>query len=655
VAGIGYPYVPWWGNALLAIWVACVGATVGSFMNVVIFRVPEGLSVVHPGSRCPKCLNPICWYDNIPILSWILLRGKCRYCGLPISSRYLTLETAVAAIFLVVAFVGPVTSGHNLPQTQIAPPLRMNVLAAPLWGMYAFHMLLVTTLICAALIRYDGHRTPFHLYVPAGVVGFVAPLIWPALRPIPFFAPVSLAVLPAAALRPSAIAAIDGTLGIAVAALVALAVVPSPSRSGRRLQVAEVPAILLCGLYLGWQAVWFIVAVAALFDLVTTVISLPVPRLRRIPWTGQLVAVTVLFIIFWRFVVYPAQWWRYATAANGLDLWAPVVEICATVAPGFIAAAVMSFVAGWLARPVAWQTPATRQSPTTSGASPMPQPIEGNLHAILNSPSYRLAEEDSDFLKQDALRPVRLQLELLKPEMALENHNVSSTIVAFGGTQIVDRAAAEERLARARKALAATPDDPRAQRTVARTERVLAKSHYYDAAREFAQLVSSTCQVNHDCEFVIITGGGPGVMEAANRGAYDVGAKSIGLNITLPREQTPNSYITPDLCFQFHYFALRKMHFLFRAKALVVFPGGFGTLDELFDALTLRQTNRMQAIPIVLFGKEYWNRVIDFQFLADEGVIADEHLDLIDYAESPAEAWRIITQFHGIADPGESP
>lgn len=146
---------------------------------------------------------------------------------------------------------------------------------------------------------------------------------------------------------------------------------------------------------------------------------------------------------------------------------------------------------------------------------------------------------------------------------------------------------------------------------------------------------------------MITTGGGPGVMEAANRGAYDVGAKSIGLNITLPHEQTPNPYITPELCFQFRYFALRKMHFLLRAKALVVFPGGFGTLDELFDALTLRQTQRMQAIPIILFGKEYWRRVIDFQFLADEGVIADEHLDLIDFAETPEEAWEIITKFHG--------
>ena len=141
---------------------------------------------------------------------------------------------------------------------------------------------------------------------------------------------------------------------------------------------------------------------------------------------------------------------------------------------------------------------------------------------------------------------------------------------------------------------------------------------------------------------MIVTGGGPGIMEAANRGAYDVGAKSVGLNIRLPREQQPNPYITPDLCFQFHYFAMRKLHFLLRAKALVAFPGGFGTLDELFDALALRQTGRMQAIPIILFGREYWQRVIDFQFLADEGTIADEDLDLLDFAETAAEAWAVI-------------
>ena len=272
--------------------------------------------------------------------------------------------------------------------------------------------------------------------------------------------------------------------------------------------------------------------------------------------------------------------------------------------------------------------------------------LQRNLERIQRSASYRLAEKDIDFLSRPELRPVRMQLELLKPEMEFVEEQIRSTIVVFGGTQVVFREEAEARLEKARSALARDPQDAQLQRAVERAERGLAKAHYYDAAREFASLVSSTCQTDGECDYVIITGGGPGIMEAANRGAYEVHAKSIGLNITLPEEQHPNPYITPELCFQFHYFALRKMHFLLRAKALVIFPGGFGTLDELFDALTLRQTGRMQEIPIILFGREYWDRVIDFQFLADEGVIADEHLDLLAYAENAQEAWDKIKAFH---------
>lgn len=272
------------------------------------------------------------------------------------------------------------------------------------------------------------------------------------------------------------------------------------------------------------------------------------------------------------------------------------------------------------------------------------------LQAIIDSPSYLPAEYDVSFLQQPELRPVRLQLEMLKPELGMARQGVNSTVVVFGGTQVVESATAERDLARARRALAETPDDSRRKREVERLERVAAKAKYYDAAREFARIASSNCQVNGHCDYVVVTGGGPGIMEAANRGAHDVGAKSIGLNISLPAEQVPNRFITPDLCFQFHYFALRKMHFLMRAKALVVFPGGFGTLDELFDALTLRQTHRMQEIPIILFGRAYWQQVINFQFLADEGVIADGDLDLFTYAESAEEAWNIISRFHRHAD-----
>ena len=276
----------------------------------------------------------------------------------------------------------------------------------------------------------------------------------------------------------------------------------------------------------------------------------------------------------------------------------------------------------------------------------MDEALKKNLVDLINSPSYRVAHEDIEFLNLPELRPVRMQLELLKPEMTLVKEGVGSTVVIFGGTQVVEKEEAESRLEKAKAALAKKPKDEKLQREVERAESRIQKVKFYEDARAFSELVSSTCQVGGKCDYVVITGGGPGIMEAGNRGAWEVGAKSIGLNITLPDEQAPNPYITPELCFQFDYFALRKMHFLMRAAALVTFPGGFGTLDELFNALTLRQTKRMQDIPIILYGSEYWKNVIDFQFLADEAVIRDEHLDLIDYADTPEEAWSIISKFH---------
>ena len=272
--------------------------------------------------------------------------------------------------------------------------------------------------------------------------------------------------------------------------------------------------------------------------------------------------------------------------------------------------------------------------------------LDKNLEDILRSPSYRVAHEDIEFLNLPELRPVRMQLELLKPEMTLIREGVGSTVVIFGGTQVIEKDEAEERLAKAEDELKKSPSDKGLQRKVERAKSRLAKTRFYDECREFAELVSSTCQVDGKCDYVVTTGGGPGIMEAGNRGAWEVDAKSIGLNITLPDEQAPNPYITPELCFQFDYFALRKMHFLMRAAALVTFPGGFGTLDELFNALTLRQTGRMQDIPIILYGKEYWKGIVNFQQLADEAVIRDSHLDLIDYADSPQEAWDIIQKFH---------
>ena len=262
------------------------------------------------------------------------------------------------------------------------------------------------------------------------------------------------------------------------------------------------------------------------------------------------------------------------------------------------------------------------------------------------SPSYRLSYTDIDFLTREELRPVRLQLELLKPELLQQEHGIDGTVVVFGGSRIPEPKVAAEELARAEKAAAADLSDPRLQRRVAVAEKVLAKSHYYEEARKLGALLSEICQHRPDCNLVVITGGGPGIMEAANRGAYDVGAKTMGLNIVLPHEQAPNPYITPELCFQFHYFCIRKMHFLMRAQALVAFPGGFGTLDELFETLALIQTKKIKPLPVLLFGKEFWQKVINFDFLVEEGVVSPEDLNIFQYVETAEEAATIIETFY---------
>ena len=284
----------------------------------------------------------------------------------------------------------------------------------------------------------------------------------------------------------------------------------------------------------------------------------------------------------------------------------------------------------------------TPPSPTQNDA----QAHKFRIAAIRNSSSYRQAHTDSEFMGRKELRPVRLQLELLKPELIQDEQGVRSTVVAFGGTRIVERPDAEALLEAAKAKLATDQDDADKQRAVRIAENVLKKAHYYDEAREFGRIVSGTCQVDNQCDYVISTGGGPGIMEAANRGAFDVGAKSIGLNITLPFEQEPNSYITPELCFEFKYFAIRKMHFLMRAKAMVAFPGGFGTMDELFETLTLIQTKRMEPIPVILFGKDYWSRLVNWDLFVEEGTISPKDLELISYAETAQECWQLIRDFY---------
>ncbi len=286
--------------------------------------------------------------------------------------------------------------------------------------------------------------------------------------------------------------------------------------------------------------------------------------------------------------------------------------------------------------PLPWQQPkATEEDPDALR----------RVQAILNSPGYRRADQDVDFLAHDGVRGVRLQLDYLKPELLLKEHDIQHTIVVFGGTRICEPATAQREVAALRAAQAAAPGDAGLVRRLAIAERVCAKSHYYDVAREFGRLVS-TANRGPDNHTVIMTGGGPGVMEAANRGAFDVGAKSVGLNISLPHEQFPNPYVTPELCFSFHYFALRKLHFLLRAKALVAFPGGYGTFDELFEVLTLVQTRKIKPIPVVLVGEAYWQRAVDVDFLVDEGVIAPEDRDLFWFAETAQDIWDGILRWY---------
>lgn len=242
------------------------------------------------------------------------------------------------------------------------------------------------------------------------------------------------------------------------------------------------------------------------------------------------------------------------------------------------------------------------------------------------SPAYRLAFADDDFLCSDELRSVRIQLEMTKPELILAERGIESTVVMFGGARIVETA----------------------KKSTARTETLAELSKYYEEARKFAALVTTKSMKNYGKHDVIVTGGGPGVMEAGNRGAADVGGSSIALNIVLPFEQAPNEYCTPELCFNFHYFATRKIHFLMRAKAVTVFPGGFGTLDELFETLTLIQTGRMARMPILLFGEKFWRSILNWENLADAGTISEDDLDLITFVETAEQAMDILDAADGV-------
>ena len=261
--------------------------------------------------------------------------------------------------------------------------------------------------------------------------------------------------------------------------------------------------------------------------------------------------------------------------------------------------------------------------------------------AQTRSGTYKLAFRDTDFLLRDELRPVRFQLELMKPELMLEEAGIGSTLVCYGSARIPAPDKAEALVANA------TPEN------LATAERLAALACYYDEARKLARIAGAAAIVEKGMrQFVVCSGGGPSIMEAANRGAAEVGAETIGLNILLPHEQAPNRYVTPRLSFLFHYFALRKMHFLMRARAVAVFPGGFGTLDEMLELLTLIQTGKMKPIPVLLFGGDFWRRVINFEALAEEGVISQNDLSLFTRVDTAEEAWEVITRFYGLDGEG---
>ncbi len=266
-----------------------------------------------------------------------------------------------------------------------------------------------------------------------------------------------------------------------------------------------------------------------------------------------------------------------------------------------------------------------RSSKTIKQVKQVPKTLQSS------SAAYRLAFADDDFMTRRELRPVRLQLELLKTEMVLTESGIVSTVVLFGGARIPEPG---------KEAWAA--------RNETQKRRLEENSRYYDEARRFARICSEHSAQTNYREFVITTGGGPGVMEAGSRGAADVGAPNIGLNIVLPHEQAPNAYVTPELCFNFHYFAVRKMHFLMRAKAVAVFPGGFGTMDEMFECLTLMQTGRMKRMPVLLFGTEFWKRIVDINALAEEGVISPDDVNMVTFVDSAEQAWRVIAMFYGL-------
>ncbi|MFO7875894.1 MAG: TIGR00730 family Rossman fold protein [Desulfovermiculus sp.] len=288
----------------------------------------------------------------------------------------------------------------------------------------------------------------------------------------------------------------------------------------------------------------------------------------------------------------------------------------------------------------------SRKGPYPSALEAAHSAQEAKLTPQCQSQSYKLAFQDPDFLLWDELRPTRMQLEILKTELMLQDYQIESTVVVFGSSRILEPEVAQKHLAEVKDKINLEPENLSLAQELKTAQAAVRNSSYYEQARRLGQLISQSTANGH---MLVITGGGPGIMEAANRGAHDVQEKSIGLNIVLPHEQTPNTFITPELCFRFHYFATRKMHFLMRAKGLVAFPGGFGTLDEIFETLTLLQVKKIKPIPVILFGPEFWTKIINFEAMVEEGTISSDDLRLFQYVETADQAWDIIAHWNNVS------
>ena len=447
-------------QVFLAVWLFAVGACVGSFINVVALRMPAGISIVHSSSRCPRCLHPIRWYDNIPLISWLVLRGRCRDCGTWISVRYPLIELLVALLFLTLAVGEGLVSGRNLP-LPVEAARYYYLQPSQYWTLYAYHSILLTTLFTLTLVKANGDVVPRRVFWPALLVGLgAAPfLVW--LHPVPFCHLVSVSDW----MLGTADAVTGGLAGLVMGCCV------WPHR-GRHAgpwpgDGTELYACALCGIYLGWQAAVAVALLAASGYLVATIVTLVRPRWRTGPWCGYVTFAALLYIVQWR----------------------DASELCPWLGPGGRLGAVSilalaTYGVSLLTRHLTqYQRFAT---PVRIGQGDAMTSVDTGekLQAILDSPSYLPVEYDAKLLQQPELRPVRVQLELLKPELGFSAEGVNSTVVVFGGTQVVEEAAARQELARAKTALAEAPDDPRRQRDVQRCERIVAKSIYYDAAAQ---------------------------------------------------------------------------------------------------------------------------------------------------------------------------